>query len=285
MVEFLQKKKAGTPGRHLLHHDSFPVRCETGPKRGVRRRMLAYNELGFHLLSYSPPPGRHLRTYLAISRKSSRSARAGRWHHDHEAPGRRITLPREGVSTAIRGRTTAAAATDVLQQLLASPEVTCVVPSTSIDRRAGRKRPGRPLPAEIAVPARQTQRADQPPPHRPLQPVRPVQLPVQPEAAGIMDVPRGYVAKFPSETFETWDAVEYFRLHPKKRMRVRAPDVTCSCPAGIDIREPDRLFATQMTDLRDRGLVPAPETAHCGGGAGVSRPACLARASRVARRG
>src|SRR5262249_37159367 len=46
----------------------------------------------------------------------------------------------------------------------------------------------------------------------------------------------GYISLFPGETFETPDEFEYFRLHPNSEASCGAcPDVTCSCPAGLDI--------------------------------------------------
>src|SRR5262249_40299544 len=65
-----------------------------------------------------------------------------------------------------------------------------------------------------------------------------------------------YVARYPSETYEMWDQVEYFRLHPGEGATCTScPDVTCACPSGIDIPRALTAIHDEMTDLRDHGLV------------------------------
>ena len=62
-----------------------------------------------------------------------------------------------------------------------------------------------------------------------------------------------YVARYPSESYETWDEVEYFRLHPGEQATcVSCPDVTCGCPYGIDLPHALPVLHVQMIDLRDR---------------------------------
>jgi glutamate-1-semialdehyde aminotransferase len=78
----------------------------------------------------------------------------------------------------------------------------------------------------------------------------------------------GYVALNPSETFETWDEVEYFRLHPKpEAVCATCPDVTCGCPHGVDVPRSLTHLHADMVRLREQGLVAAPadETPVLGG--------------------
>ena len=98
---------------------------------------------------------------------------------------------------------------------------------------------------------------------RPVQPLRSVRNEVQPKLRVSWLFRAGYVAKYPSETFETWDAVEYFRLHPKEEaVCATCPDVSCGCPTGIDIPQSLTSLHTEMIELRDRGLVaPAADAA------------------------
>ena len=54
-----RRRRPRTPGRHLLHHAATQFVAKLVRSEAFDAAMLAYNELGFHLLSYSPPPGRH----------------------------------------------------------------------------------------------------------------------------------------------------------------------------------------------------------------------------------
>lgn len=66
----------------------------------------------------------------------------------------------------------------------------------------------------------------------------------------------GYIGIFPGETFETPDEFEYFRLHPSAEAACAAcPDVTCSCPAGVDIPASLVRIHGAMCALADAGLV------------------------------
>lgn len=68
-----------------------------------------------------------------------------------------------------------------------------------------------------------------------------------------------YIALYPSETFETFDAMEYFTLHPWKECACLAcTDVSCTCPQGIDIPGSLHRLHLRMISLAAQGLVSPP---------------------------
>jgi glutamate-1-semialdehyde 2,1-aminomutase len=260
MVEFLQKKKAQgrLGGIFCTTHGSPEFVAKLVRSGAFDAIMVAYNELGFHLLSYSPPPGRH---FEDLPRNKAEIFPLCR----ELDVGVMIMKPLGG-GLLCRGRAfpprfdddwPRPTATEILRSILANPEVTCVVPGTSSveeadeNARAGHTSPHAPTPREATLPEQiallQTNLCSR---------------------CGLCDTQcsqnlrvswmfrAGYVAKYPSETFETWDAVEYFRLHPKDdAVCATCSDVTCACPAGIDIpRSLTRLHA-EMLELREQGLV------------------------------
>jgi ferredoxin len=69
----------------------------------------------------------------------------------------------------------------------------------------------------------------------------------------------GHMSLYPCSPYETWEEVEYFRLHPKLESTCgTCADVTCACPVGIDV--PRSLIALhgRMIDHMERGLVAPP---------------------------
>lgn len=68
-----------------------------------------------------------------------------------------------------------------------------------------------------------------------------------------------YIHARGSETFETWDDVEYFRLHPSATSACAAcSNVTCSCPQGIDIPGSLQRLHTELAAGRREGWVRNP---------------------------
>jgi predicted aldo/keto reductase-like oxidoreductase len=79
-----------------------------------------------------------------------------------------------------------------------------------------------------------------------------------------------YISLFPGETFETPDEFEYFRLHPGHEPSCGAcPDVTCSCPAGLDIPASLIRIHGPMLELAEQGLVPGPSALPASGTRGL----------------
>lgn len=67
-----------------------------------------------------------------------------------------------------------------------------------------------------------------------------------------------YICNYPSETFETIDALQYFHLHPREMPVCEScKDVTCECPHGIPIREALISIHFKMMELKRKGLIPA----------------------------
>jgi glutamate-1-semialdehyde aminotransferase len=67
----------------------------------------------------------------------------------------------------------------------------------------------------------------------------------------------GYTHCYPSETFETLPRLDYFALHPAETAACSTCDeVTCACPAGVDIPGQLARLHTAMVNLRAQELVP-----------------------------
>jgi predicted aldo/keto reductase-like oxidoreductase len=70
-----------------------------------------------------------------------------------------------------------------------------------------------------------------------------------------------YIANYPSETFETPDTHEYFRLHPDNdAICGRCENITCLCIKGIDIPGSLIHIHTLMKELRSKGMVSPTDT-------------------------
>jgi predicted aldo/keto reductase-like oxidoreductase len=66
----------------------------------------------------------------------------------------------------------------------------------------------------------------------------------------------------PSAPFEISSNLQYFKLHPSERsVCATCQDRTCLCPGGIDIPSEMIAIHRKMVELRMRGLVPAPDCA------------------------
>src|SRR5262249_36544971 len=134
MVEFLlRKKEQGRLGGIFCTTHGDPNYIQKLIQSGVFDAiMVAYNVLGFHLLSYNPPPGRHFESLprnrfelFPLCREQDvgllvMKPFAGGLLTPSRAfpPRRRVDLP------PVR-------AADVLRSILAEPAVACVVPGTA----------------------------------------------------------------------------------------------------------------------------------------------------------
>ncbi|MEO0408668.1 MAG: aldo/keto reductase, partial [Cyanobacteria bacterium P01_A01_bin.135] len=264
MVEFLQRKKQeGRIGAIFCTTHGGPDYVETLLKRNIfDALMIAYNPLGFHLLSYSPPPGRHFEHLPSVPAKIFPLAQA-------LGTGLMIMKPLAGgllcPSKAFPPRTQTTehsdlSASHILRAILEHDAVSCVVPGTASvaeaeeNARAGHGR----------QPISQGDRDNL---HRQVQRLQTTlcsrcglcdelcsqKLPVSWLFRG------GYVNLFPGETFETWDEVEYFHLHPAAQpICSTCPSVTCKCPYGIDIPRSLVKIHEQMTVLKAKGHVCQP---------------------------
>jgi hypothetical protein len=69
----------------------------------------------------------------------------------------------------------------------------------------------------------------------------------------------GQMSLTPASPYETWEEVEYFRLHPKLEATcATCSSITCACPAGIDIPRALAALHEKMLDHMRRGLIAPP---------------------------
>jgi glutamate-1-semialdehyde aminotransferase/predicted aldo/keto reductase-like oxidoreductase len=264
-VDFLRRKQAeGRLGSlFCTTHGTPAYLCRLLERDVFDALMIAYNPLGFHLLSYHAGNGRESED-LARTRDEvfslARERDVGLLVMKPLAggllcPGK--AFPPRANLVPEAARFTAA---EVLRAILSHPEVACVVPGTASAAEA----------EENALAG-----------HGPLPPGDQVLERVR-SRVGLLDTSlcsrcggcdalcsrqlpvswlfrAGYISLFPSETFETPAEFEYFRLHPGSTAACgTCADVSCSCPQGIDI--PTSLIRIHglMGGLKDRGLVPTP---------------------------
>ena len=266
MVEFLQQKKAegridaifctthGSPQyiQKLLERDVFDA------------LMIAYNPLGFHLLSYNPPPERHFENIASVPSEIFPLAQ-------EKGVGLLIMKPLAGGllcdSKAFPPRTNLVErdpllnAKDVLRFILVHEAVSCVVPGTASVEEA----------RENAIAGHNLGSISEDDYSRLENHIKYLQSSLC-SRCGICDdlcsqnLPvswlfrASYVNLFPSETFETWDGIEYFQLHPNSDSTcVNCSNITCKCPYGIDIPQNMIELHHQMLELKNKGHVCHPQ--------------------------
>lgn len=276
MVEFLMEMKARgrLGGIFCTTHGSpeYVTRLVTG---GVFDAvMIAYNILGYHLLSYPPPPDRPVESLPRNQQEIFPLCRA----HD---VGVMVMKPLGGgllcASKAFpprhdwQGTLGATTAGDVLRSILVHPEVACVVPGTASVEEAEENALSGHAPIALRA-ATQAQLADVVSDLRTTVCSRcgacdtlcSQRLPVSSIFwAGLFHL-------HPSAVLEQPDNIEYFRQHPRlESICATCPDVTCLCPAGIDIPRSLSAMHSQMVRLMRDGVIPAPDSqrgAICGDG-------------------
>jgi glutamate-1-semialdehyde 2,1-aminomutase len=264
MVEFLRRKKdEGRLGGTFCTTHGTPeyIRrlIESGAFDAI---MMAYNPLGYHLLSWGSPEQRPPED---LARNKDEIFPLARQHD----VGLMIMKPLAG-GLLCRGKafppradltgTAPAVARDVLRNILASPEVSCVVPGTcSVAEAEENARAGH---GTLALHSGRVNA---------LETTLAALKKTVCSRCGACDAScskrlnlswifrAGYINNYPSETFETLPRLEYSVLHPDEQAACSTcVDVTCACPAGIDIPgQLTRMHGTMMT-LRDQELIPPP---------------------------
>ncbi|MFO7598987.1 MAG: aldo/keto reductase, partial [Candidatus Desulfacyla sp.] len=267
MVDFLLKKKEEGRLRGIF--------CTThGAPEYVRQLvtsgvfdavMLAYNILGYHLLTCHPPPDRH---YESLPRNEKEIFPLC---HEHDV-GLMIMKPLGGgllcESKAFpphrhgKGVLKGTRAADILRSVLLHPEVSCVLPGTASVAEA----------EENAVAG-----------YAPIDLDRDRQTGLTAAAAGLRRTVcsrcgacdslcsqgltisslfwAGLMHQYPSAVFEQPEGIEYFRLHPQlDPICGGCPNPTCACPDGINIPQNLKELHLQMVDLMRQGLIRPPET-------------------------
>jgi predicted aldo/keto reductase-like oxidoreductase len=262
MVEFLRRKKSeGRLGAAFCTTHGKPediarlITC--GHFEAI---MLAYNVLGFHLLSYHPEPPIQRENLLRNGAELfPLAARYG--------VGLMVMKPLGGgllcQGQAFSGRPGSGPppdmrAADLLRAILLRPEVSCVVPGTASVAEA----------EENALAG-----------HSPLRLLASQLENIEREVAklrasvcsrcGVCDTlcsqllpvswlfRDAYINSYPAATFETLDRLQYFHLHPHETaVCSNCTSVTCMCPQGIDIPRSLIQIHEQMLQLREAGVLP-----------------------------
>jgi predicted aldo/keto reductase-like oxidoreductase len=262
MVEFIQRKKAqGKIGATFCTSHGSPEfnrkLVESGAFDAI---MLSYTDLGFHLLTMTPTENvqRNRLELFPLCRQRD--------------VGLMIMLPLAGgmlcESNAFGSKSESpcaqVAASDALKSILLNDAVNCVMPGTASVVEA----------SENAL-AGHTSHA---PAIRSLhvmnQRVKVLgstlcsrcgeceltcsqKLPIR------WMIRAAYMSLYPNSPYETSDEYEYFRLHPALELTcANCPDVTCTCPGGLDVRRLlTNLHEKMLGHIRD-GLVAPPLKDH-----------------------
>jgi predicted aldo/keto reductase-like oxidoreductase len=226
--------------------------------------MIAYNSLGFHLLSFSPPEGRSFENMTATREQIFPAAAArdvgvivmkalagGLLCDSRAFPPRAPLAPPTGKVRA----------TELLRAILTEPAVACVLPGTASPDEAEENA----LAGHVhAPPSPETEEAIR----RRVGLLRANLCSRCGECEGSCSqglhiswlFRAGYVNLQPSETYETWDDVEYFTLHPERAsVCATCPAVTCACPYGIEIPSALQNLHAEMVGLAERNLIRAPD--------------------------
>jgi glutamate-1-semialdehyde aminotransferase/predicted aldo/keto reductase-like oxidoreductase len=264
MVEFLRRKKdQGRLGGTFCTTHGTPeyIRklIESGAFDAI---MMAYNPLGFHLLSWGSPERRPPED---LARNKDELFPLARQHD----VGLMIMKPLAG-GLLCRGKafppradlsgTVPAKARDVLRQILANPEVSCVVPGTCSVAEAEENA----LAGHGTLTPHSARRSAL---HTTIEALKKTVC----SRCGACDTQcskhlslswifrAAYINTYPSETFETLPRLEYSVLHPAGQAAcATCENVTCACPAGVDIPgQLTRIHGTMMA-LRDQELIPPP---------------------------
>jgi predicted aldo/keto reductase-like oxidoreductase len=241
-VEFLQEQKRAhrLDGIFCTTHGTPEYLARLVTSGVFDAIMLAYNPLGFHLLSYNPGP---THAFESIPRNRGEIFDLALRHRVALLVMKPLAggLLSEGRAFPSRGgfadHVARPAAADVLRAVLAEhPAVTCVMPGTSSlaeaeeNARAGFG--ARPDAEARAVVERASAELATTLCSRcgACDTLCSHQLPVS------WLFRDAYVNAFPSETFETADALQSLHLQPQDAATCRTcTDVTCACPAGLDI--------------------------------------------------
>jgi len=260
MVEFLQRRKQEGRIRATF--------CTThgGPDfirkllvaRVFDALMLAYNPLGFHLLSVHPPPPRQPENLAAAREEVFPLAQK-------HGVGLMIMKPLAGglltgggafpIRDVLPTGEDCPDAADVLRSILHHEEVSCVVPGTaSVDEAVQNALAGH-VPQQAHGGQERVERR-----------VIALQSALCSRCGVCEDVcsqslpvswlfRAAYVSMHPGAAYENWDEAEYFELHPMKSSTCsQCNEVTCECPHGLDIPASLIRLHDKMTDLKEAGL-------------------------------
>jgi predicted aldo/keto reductase-like oxidoreductase len=265
MVEFLLRKKEegrlraiyctthGGPAyvRNLVERDVFDA------------LMIAHNVLGFHTLSYLPAGGRQFENLAENASTIFPLAQArdiGLLIMKPLGGGLLSRSPAFPPLSEVALPEALLPAAEALRAILRHPAVSAVVPGTaSVEEAEENARAGcmsaEPDPVRIEtrmaiLRATLCSRCGK------CESTCSQQLPVS------WLFRAGYAAFSGATAFETWSEVEYYRLHPEVEATCSTcPQVTCECPAGIDIPASLQWIHREMGRHADDGVLPGREAA------------------------
>jgi predicted aldo/keto reductase-like oxidoreductase len=266
MVEFLQRMKGrGRLGATFCTTHGCPDFTrrivESGAFDAV---MLAYNELGFHSLTLHPPPSWHFEDLRRTGEELLPLCHS-------RGVGVMVMLPLGG-GLICRSRSSPSAqegdvegpkadAGDVLRGILARREVSSVVPGTCSpeeaeeNARAGHlvASPSRPVERQVLEQRLRVLRSTTCSRCGECEPTCSQGLPIS------WLVRAAYMCLYSSSPYETWEEVEYFRLHPAGAATCETcPSVTCVCPSGLDVPRLLTDLHRRMVEQVRQGRVQAP---------------------------
>lgn len=230
--------------------------------------MIAYNILGYHLLSCNPPPGHH---FECIPRNKQeifplcqehdvglmimKPLAGGLLCKSHAFP------PHSEWMTSLKKLR----APDVLRSILINPEVSCVLPGTVSIQEAEENALSGYAPITLGV----EQQVN-------LEKVVKGLEKTVCSRCGACDklcsqgLPISWIFRaalinlHPSAVFEALEHMEYFKLHPQlKAICATCASVTCVCPNGINIPKSLTEIHGHMVDLMHRKLIPPPDSQKC----------------------
>lgn len=222
--------------------------------------MLAYNPLGFHLLSYKPSDSKEFETIsetrnrvFPIAQEQQVSLLIMKPLAGGLLTSSKAFPPRQKFST----ESSELKARDILRFILSQPGVCSVVPGTASVAEA----------EENALAGYDTSDFSDAT-NRIKQTIQEMKTSLC-SRCGYCDslcsqsLPvswlfrDAYINHYPSETFETIDDWRYFHLHPEETATCSTCEQqTCYCPYGIDIPTSLIDIHRSMTDLRLQGLLP-----------------------------
>ena len=265
MVEFLRRKRdEGRLGAtYCTTHGTPEYIARLIASGAFDAIMLAYNALGFHLLSYHPSEPRMvediprnkvevfpLAAYHDVGVMVMKPLGGGLLVEGKSFPPRAQLSPTAG----------RIAAGEILRDILRHPQVACVVPGTASVAEADENARAGHAPLVVTD-------------HR----VGAIAAVIDEIKASVCSrcgycdslcsqrLPvswlfrDAYITHYPSETFETVDQLRYFHLHPQDAaVCSTCPDVTCSCPYGIDIPRSLVTVHAEMLARREEELLPEP---------------------------
>ena len=260
MVEFLERKKQegriratfctthGGPDfiRKLLVADVFDA------------LMVAYNPLGFHLLSVHPPPPRQPENLAITANEIFPLA-------EKRGVGLMIMKPFAGglltgggafpIREPLPPGEDPPAAGDILRSILRHKEVSCVVPGTASVREAGENALAGHMPQQFQDGHEKVERRA-----FALQSALCSRCGACEELCS-QSLPvswlfrAAYVTMHPGAAYENWDEAEYFALHPSESSTCsKCSEVTCGCPYGLDIPASLVRLHDKMLALKEAGL-------------------------------